>query len=312
MGLIWTYLLLAVIILPTAALAFLPSPPSPQTASQRKEGRIDPLLIVLIALVFACYSGASAAYGGWIYTYALKSNLANANDAAYLSSIFWAALSAGRLAAIPLAIRFKPQAILRADFLGALLSLLAMLLWPRSLAPSSSPRSDFGFALASIYPTTMSFSGQLMTISGRVTGLFSIGASVGGMILPWLVGQFFDTTGPQSMTPVLFIDMLIALGVLAILARYTVPQPVTGEVPDPILPPIFTIQNLPHPPLASGPPCSSHPARPPATVGSCSSVRVTARNRSSCHPRSTPGDTPWDELNAISWNAGRYDPYNTG
>jgi fucose permease len=230
-GLIWTYLLLAVIILPTAVLAFLPSPPSPQTAAQRKEGKIDPLLIVLIALVFACYNGASATYGGWIYTYALKSNLADAKNAAYLSSIFWAALSAGRLAAIPLAIRFKPQIILRADFFGALVSLLAMLLWPRSMVAVIITSIGFGFSLASIYPTTMSYSGQLMTLTGRVTGLFSIGGSVGGMLLPWLIGQFFDSIGPQAMTPVLFVDMVIALGVLVALARYTAPQPVAGEVP---------------------------------------------------------------------------------
>lgn len=219
-GLLWTYLLLAVIILPTTAMvAFLPSPASPKAAQSINGGKNDAWLIVLISLVFACYNGASTSFGGWVYTYALKMNLANATNAAYLTSVFWGALTLGRLAAIPLAFRFSPRAILRADFGGALVSLLAMLFWPHSLAAVAITSAGLGFALASIYPTTMSLSGQLMTLSGRVTGLFAIGSSAGAMLVPWVTGQYFESAGPQSMIVVLVVDMLLALVVLALLAR---------------------------------------------------------------------------------------------
>lgn len=220
-GLLWEYLLLAAIILPTAAVVFLPSPVSPVTAKNANDEKTTPLLIVLIALVLGCYSGASLSFGGWIFTYAIKMNLTNEINAAYLTSVFWGALTLGRLVAIPLAIRFKPQAILRADFLGALVSLLAMLLWPRSLAAVIFTSAGLGFALASIYPTTMSLAGELMTLSGRVTGLFSIGSSALSMILPWLIGLIFESAGPPSMTVILLVDMLVALVVLVILARGT-------------------------------------------------------------------------------------------
>ena len=193
-------------------------------------GRLDARLIILIALVFGCYSGASLAFGGWIYTYALTMGLANETGAAYLTSVFWGALTLGRLVAIPLAMRFKPRAILWADFAGALLSLLAMLLWPRSLAAVIVTSAGLGFALASIYPTTMSLSGQLMTLSGRVTGLFSIGNSAGSMVIPWLIGQFFESAGPQSMAVVLLVDMVVALGVLVLLGRPAAPQPAVSAV----------------------------------------------------------------------------------
>lgn len=58
-----------------------------------------------------------------------------------------------------------------------------------------------------------------MTLSGRVTGLFSIGNSAGSMIIPWVVGQFFEKSGPQSMHGVLLLDMLLALVILALLSR---------------------------------------------------------------------------------------------
>ena len=222
-GLMWTYLLLAVIILPTAVLVFLPSPQLPHAAGRKDGGKLDVRLIVLISLVFACYNGASLAYGGWVYTYAIEMNLANATNAAYLTSVFWGALTLGRLAAIPLALRFSPRAILRADYIGAFISLLAMLFFPRSLAAVVITSAGFGFALASIYPTTMTLSGQLMTMSGKVTGLFSIGQSFGAMLIPWLIGQFFETSGPQAMTVVLLVDMALALVVLAVLGSRAAP-----------------------------------------------------------------------------------------
>jgi MFS transporter, FHS family, Na+ dependent glucose transporter 1 len=220
-GLIWTYLLLAVIILPTALMIFLPSPVSPQVKQQKKAEKLDIGLVVLISLVFACYGGISSAFGGWIFTYATEMKLANATNAAYLTSVFWGALTLGRLVAIPLAIRFKPQSILRADYVGAALSLVVMLIWPKSIVAVMITAAGLGFALASIYPTTMSMAGQMMTISGRVTGLFSVGSSTGGMLLPWIVGQFFDLSGPTSMTLILVVDMLIGLAVLAVLAVQT-------------------------------------------------------------------------------------------
>jgi FHS family Na+ dependent glucose MFS transporter 1 len=223
-GLLWTYLLLAVIILPTAVVAFLPSPQPPQAAGRRNGSRLDVGLIVLISLVFACYNGASLAYGGWVYTYAIEMKLADATAAAYLTSVFWGALTLGRLAAIPLAVRFSARAILRADYIGALLSLMAMLFFPHSLVAVVITSAGFGFALASIYPTTMSLSGQLMTISGRVTGLFSIGQSLGAMLIPWLIGQFFESAGPQSLALILLIDMALALVVLAVLGTRSAPR----------------------------------------------------------------------------------------
>jgi FHS family Na+ dependent glucose MFS transporter 1 len=194
-GLLSTYLLLAAIIFPSAMVAFLPSPTSPVTAQARGEVTVDPLLIILISLVFGCYSGASMGFSGWIFTYVTRMGLADATSAAYLTSIFWAALTLGRLVAIPVSMRVKPQHILRADFAGALVSLLAMLLFPRSLAALIITSAGLGFTLASIYPTTMAFSGQNMVLSGRITGLFAIGSNAGAMIIPWAIGQFFETAG---------------------------------------------------------------------------------------------------------------------
>jgi hypothetical protein len=38
-------------------------------------------------------------------------------------------------------------------------------------------------------------------------------------VVPWIIGQFFESAGPASMTVVLLVDMLLALVVLWMLAR---------------------------------------------------------------------------------------------
>ena len=71
----------------------------------------------------------------------------------------------------------------------------------------------------------MSLAGQLMPISGKVTGLFSLGNSAGSMLLPWIIGLFFESAGPLALPVVLLLDILLAFGVLALLSRKMVAQP---------------------------------------------------------------------------------------
>lgn len=229
-GMNWIYLLLAAAVLPTAVVAFLPSPSRSTHPKYSIHEKIDVRLIILISLVFCCYSGVSTGFSGWIYTYMLKLNLANSVDAAYLTSLFWIGLTVGRLVAIPLAIKFKPQPLLWVDFVGAFASLFFMLIWPESHTAVIITTAGLGFFLASIYPTTMSMAGQMMAISGRITGFFSIGSSAGMMAIPWIVGQLFETAGPQSMTIVLLANLVIAFGVLIVLAMWTAPRTVSEKI----------------------------------------------------------------------------------
>lgn len=69
---------------------------------------------VLLFLFYFIYVGLETGYGGWIPTYAVERKIAK-NDAegAYLASIFFFAISAGRLTAIPLAAIYTPNFLIR-------------------------------------------------------------------------------------------------------------------------------------------------------------------------------------------------------
>jgi FHS family Na+ dependent glucose MFS transporter 1 len=241
----WAYWLLSLLILPVAAwLLRTPSPvfrsdtpaaPTPLDgaeanraagASQASTTRV----VALISLLLLLYVGAEAAFGGWIYTYAVTLELSSETVAAYLTSAFWGALTFGRLLAVPVAIRFRPQAILLVDLLGCLASVALILLWPGSAAATWLGALGLGFSMASIFPTAISLAERRVPITGQVTGWFLVGASIGAMLLPWLIGQLFESVGPQITMLAILVDLAAALAVGLALARLQ-PGPVGGTEP---------------------------------------------------------------------------------
>jgi FHS family Na+ dependent glucose MFS transporter 1 len=211
----WT---LALLQLPAAVwLLRLPSPSGHAASAAASNERLNRHLVALIVLFFVLYTGAEVAVGGWIYSYAVGLRLSSQAVAAYLTSAFWGALTVGRLLAVPLALRFPPHSVLLADCVGCLVSLGILLLGSQSVAATFVGTCGVGLSMASIFPAALSLAQGRMRITGRVTGWFFVGASGGGMTLPWLIGQFFDSVGPRAAMVILFIDMTAALAVLAVL-----------------------------------------------------------------------------------------------
>jgi FHS family Na+ dependent glucose MFS transporter 1 len=231
-GIAWAYRVLALLMLPSALwLARLPSPaspadPAPDSASSTplpaQRGTSHPrLLLVLIVALFFLYVGPEAGFGGWIYSYAVAQGLANETTAAYLTSAFWGALTAGRLLGVPISARVRPRTILLADLSGCLLSVTILLAWPGSPVAAWLGACGLGFSMASFFPTLISLAERRMVITGRVTGWFLAGSSAGGMTVPWLMGQLFERIGPRSVMVTVLADLVVAMAVFAVLMAYS-------------------------------------------------------------------------------------------
>ena len=52
-----------------------------------------------------------------------------------------------------------------------------------------------------------------MTITGKITAWFFVGGSLGGMTLPLIIGQFFDTAGPRIAPAVMCASVVLAASV---------------------------------------------------------------------------------------------------
>lgn len=218
----WGYWIMALAVVPIIVyLARTPGPTPITRRSATEERRSDPLMVLFIALFLALYVGAEVGFGGWIFSYAVGLGLAPEAQAAYLTSAFWGAFTVGRLVSIPAAAFFRPRAVLALDLLGALASGGLLLLWPGSLAVAWIGAIGMGLALASVFPTALSLAERRMTISGRVTSWFFVGASLGGMSLPWLMGQLFEGLGPRAIIVALLVDLLLAGAVFLALLWYS-------------------------------------------------------------------------------------------
>ncbi len=218
----WPFWIMALLILPVAVwILSQPSPSSLKTDQNNPAGKANPLLVVLIALLFFMAVGAEISFGGWIYTYALRLNLANATTAAYLTSLYWGSFTLGRLLGIPITMRLRPRTVLLSDVIGCALGVLVVLFFPRPEIGVWIGTAIFGLAMASIFPTLISFAEHRMVLTGQVTSYFFVGSSLSGMITPWLIGQMFESIGPQVTMVTILIDMLLALVILLALIGYS-------------------------------------------------------------------------------------------
>lgn len=234
----WALWLIAVFLLPVAfGLLRLPSPPAPAYAApedsaaaagmQRESNRKRWGVVFLFVLFFLAAIGAEQSFGGWIYTFAVSAGLATAQTAAILTSAFWGAFTLSRLGSILVANRLSTRAYVIISLLGCILSLLLLnllrflgsgdlgvaVLWLGTIL--------FGISIAVVFPMMLSYAGERTQIFGQVTGLFFVGVSAGGMLIPWLIGQFFESAGPYSAMVILLLAILASIGLFGLIDQRT-------------------------------------------------------------------------------------------
>ncbi|HSL43783.1 MAG TPA: MFS transporter [Anaerolineales bacterium] len=219
----WVYWIFALATFPLAIWIWnLPSPAARVVPAQHQTTSFPILPVLIMVLCFVLYVGGEAGYGAWIYTYAFKLNFGTEVTAAYLTSAFWGSFTVGRLMGIWVSTRAKPMTILYMDFVGCLISVALILLFPASAAMLWTGTILFGISQASIFPTFLTLAEERMHVTGTIAGLFLVGAGVGGMILPWLIGQAFVQAGASAMMIMIFIAVVLNFLMLLLFTRVSV------------------------------------------------------------------------------------------
>ncbi len=195
-------------------------PPKISVQKDQKTSTAKPNSIVwVIALFFFAFVGVEVGYGDWLAAYSIKSGLVNENTAIILTSVYWGAFTFSRLISIPLASRIEPRKILLMDIVGAVIGLGLVFLFPQRTEILWIGTTILGFSVASMFPTMLTFSENLMSMTGKVTSIFFISGSVGSIFLPWLIGRSVESRGPGFIIQVLFFTLLLAGTIFFVLMR---------------------------------------------------------------------------------------------
>ena len=227
----WVYWFFAVVAFPLALWIWnLPSPASRAVPAHHESSSFPLLPVLIMVLCFVLYVGGEAGYGAWIYTYAFTLKFGTEVTAAYLTSAFWGSFTLGRLFGIWVSTKARPLTILTLDFVGCILSVGLILLFRESVIMLWIGTILFGISQASIFPTFLTLAEERMHITGTVAGLFLVGAGVGGMILPWLIGQAFVQAGAGAMMVMIFIGVALNWAMLVVFTRVSVkPESLPGS-----------------------------------------------------------------------------------
>jgi fucose permease len=151
--------------------------------------------VALIAALFFIYVGTETCMGGWIASYAHRVDSGSRSFWAVTPSFFWGALLAGRIAAPIVLRRVRETTLATAGVVLAVLGIVVLLATPMMLFIVTGA-TIAGFGLASVYPINVSLLSHWFDgISPRVSGFIFAMGTLGGAVLPWIVGAISTRTG---------------------------------------------------------------------------------------------------------------------
>ncbi len=123
---------------------------------------------------------------------------------------------AGRLITIPLSRKFGPSKILIGNYVLMVVFLLMILIWPVNPVMVWIASIGLGFAVSSVFPTLLALAETRMKVTGAITGMFFLGTSLAGTVVPMALGQIFEYVGSYQAMQALFVGACLGLVVLLI------------------------------------------------------------------------------------------------
>jgi len=217
------------VALPMAALSavcasLMLSHPSPHRTRHAAVARSEAtgargVHVGLVATFFFAYVAMETGFANWIHTYVEQIGYGDAATATGVTSTFGFGFAAGRLAAIGLA-RHVTSGWMVAITTG--MSVAASLLFVVFDGPGPMlwvVTAVFAVSVAPQYASMLAFAESHLALSGRNTSVIVAASGLGGLVMPWIVGQLFDAVGPQSLPPTIVVLAVLSAVVGAVVGR---------------------------------------------------------------------------------------------
>lgn len=180
---------------PRLANISAPQPPPTVSTENTTDAARKIYLGLVLCVLFFTYVGTEAAIGGWVATHAHRLTFGVGTFWALVPSIFWGSLLIGRATA-PLLLRRMREANLAIAGLALALAGIVCALTAHAVASVALGSGLAGLGLSSIFPANLSLLADWFGSKAPRAGSFAFpSASLGGAILPWLVGAVSTYSG---------------------------------------------------------------------------------------------------------------------
>jgi fucose permease len=182
----------------------------------------EPLFYICTGTLFF-YLCAEQGVIGWMITYFKDTGLLPPNLAQVTASILWVMILAGRLTTAYASTRVKKENLLPAMGFG-IVAFFIVLILSKSTLPIVIGIMGFGFSMAGIYATTVSFAGELIRKYSLAWSFILTTASFGSILMPSIIGLIAENisiaTGMATIAIALFIDMLLIFTLVGYIKKH--------------------------------------------------------------------------------------------
>ncbi len=231
---VWGVALPMVALTAVCASLMLPHP-SPMrtrlaTVERSHAGGARTMHVAVICAFFFAYVAMETGFANWIHTYVEQIEYGDAGTATGVTSMFGFGFALGRLAAIWTArhvssgwtVAITTGMSVVASVLFVIFDGPGVMLWIVTLL--------FGLTVAPQYASMLAYAESHLALSGRNTSAIVAASGIGGLLMPFIVGQLFDRVGPQSLPPTVLVLAILAAAVAAYAGRLLSAQrpPVTS------------------------------------------------------------------------------------
>lgn len=201
----------ALTVAATLLVLRLPEPARPRSAAGE---RIPWFAAAGFVAMYFLYVSAESGVAAWETVH--LEPLLGARDAAFMTSVYWGALTVGRFLATPLSALVPPRTfVLAASALGLVAVAAAHL---PALAPVAWTLA--GLAFAPIFPTGLAWVARVFPRRSEAVASVALAvANLGPVLLTAVVGRLVAGVGPGAIPTALTVVMAAVLVVVALLWR---------------------------------------------------------------------------------------------
>ena len=174
----------------------------------------EPLFYICTATLFF-YLCAEQGVIGWMITYFKDTGLLPPTLSQVTASLLWVMILVGRLLTAYLSTKVRKEWLMIVMGLG-LVGFFFLLLFSTSTPYILIGIMGFGFSMAGIYPTIVSFAGNIINMYSLTWSFMLPIASIGSIIMPTIIGKIAETIGiyygMSSIVVVVLIDLICIFG----------------------------------------------------------------------------------------------------